>query len=936
MQATSELPGGITAAITDAARILTRPIDRHAYGSDASHYDLTPKAVVVVENADEAGALMRAASSAGESVTFRSGGTSLSGQGVTDGILADTRRSFRKITVLDGGSRVRVEPGATVRQVNARLARFGYRLGPDPASEAACTIGGVIANNSSGMACGTAENTYRTLESAVLVLPSGTILDTADPQADQLLADREPDLVAGLLSLSRRVTTNARSREIIERHFSLKNTLGYGINSFLDHSTPSQLLLHLVIGSEGTLAFVAEATFRTVRASSHMTTTLALFPSVDAATDGLPALVESGAATLELMDAASLAVGQKLPGVPSSLLGFEVDSQAALLVEYQAASQAELDERAIRGQAAIDSLGLLTPARLSRDPAERAAAWKFRKGLYASVAGARPSGTTALLEDIAVPVERLAATCVQLQELFAEFGYRDSVIFGHAKDGNIHFMLTDRFEGDESVGRLADFTDRMVDVVLAAEGNLKAEHGTGRAMAPYVRRQYGDELYSVMLALKRLCDPAGVLNPGVIIEEDRTAHLKNIKLTPTVEEEVDRCVECGYCEPVCPSRDLTLTPRQRITVRRAHAKAVAAGDDALAESLERDYEYDGKQTCAVDGMCQTACPVQINTGLLVKRLRREDASPVASAAWRAAAAGWGTVTRVGSGALTLASKLPTGLVAGATEAARAVLGSEAVPRYSGELPGGGKNRRRLAGHLGRPGVAPKAIYIPACVNSMFGAESGDGGVADAFAALLDRAGVGVVVPEGVEELCCGTPWASKGFASGARRMAERVRESLAAIGGTQPLPILSDASSCTEGFARQLEERGYEVEDLVAFTVRELLPRLNPAQVSQTLALHPTCSSTQMGVNDDLKRIGEAVASAVFVPDSWGCCAYAGDRGMLHPELTASATATQAAEVIAANADRHASCNRTCELGMTRATNRPYRHVLELLEEATR
>lgn len=935
MEISSRLPAEISSAVTDGSRILTRPIDRHAYASDASHYDFTPKAVIVPENAAEVSAILQAASAAREPVTFRSGGTSLSGQGVTDGILIDTRHSFRKITVLDGGSRVLVEPGATIRQVNARLARLGYRLGPDPASETACTIGGVIANNSSGMTCGITENTYQTLESAVLVLPSGTIVDTGDPQADQLLADRESDLVAGLMSLSRRVTTNARSRAIIERHFSLKNTLGYGINAFLDHSRPSQLLLHLVIGSEGTLAFVAKATFRTVRVSTHTATTLALFSSLDAATDSLPTLVESGAVTLELMDAASLAVGQKLPGVPSSILGFEVDSQAALLVEYQATGQAEFDEKTLRGQAAIDSLRLVNPAQLSPDASERTAAWTFRKGLYASVAGARPSGTTALLEDIAVPAERLAATCRQLQELFTEYRYRDSVIFGHAKDGNIHFMLTDRFEGAEAIGRLADFTSHMVEVVLSAKGNLKAEHGTGRAMAPYVRRQYGDELYDVMRSLKRLCDPAGILNPGVIIGEDHEAHLKNIKLTPTVEKEVDRCVECGYCEPVCPSRDLTLTPRQRIVVRRAHATAVAAGDDALAESLEHDYEYDGKQTCAVDGMCQTACPVQINTGRLIKRLRGEEASPVTSAAWNAAASAWSTATRLGSTALTLASKVPTGLVTAATDSARAVLGKEAVPRYSAELPGGGKNRRRLAGHLGRAGTPPKAIYIPACVNSMFGAESGGLGVAEAFAALLDRAGASVLVPEAVEGLCCGTPWASKGFASGAERMVERVQESLVETGG-KGLPILSDASSCTEGFARQLKEQGYEVNDVVAFTARELLPQLHPAQLSQMLALHPTCSSTQIGLNSDLKSIGEAVATEVFVPDTWGCCAYAGDRGMLHPELTASATAPQAVEIRAANADSHASCNRTCELGMTRATGHPYRHVLELLEEATR
>lgn len=938
--AENAIPESIARLISDGSRIRTRPIDRLAYGSDASHYALTPKAVIVAQDAAEVAAILRAATAANEKVTFRSGGTSLSGQGVTDGILIDTRQSFRRVTVLDGGARVRVEPGVTVRQVNTRLVRHGFRLGPDPASEAACTVGGVIANNSSGMACGTEENTYETLESAVLVLPSGTVVNTADPHADQLLAEREPELFEGLQTLARRVRTNPGSVEIIRRHFALKNTLGYGINSFLDHERPSQLLLHLIIGSEGTLAFVAEATFRTVPIKAHTTTTLALFPDLTAATDSLPALVESGAATLELMDATSLRVGQSLTGVPPSILGFEVNTQAALLIEYQSTTAEGLEQALGLGQSAIDQLGLLTPATLSSDAAERAAAWQFRKGLYASVAGARPSGTTALLEDIAVPVHRLAATCERLQGLFDEYNYRDSVIFGHAKDGNVHFMLTDRFESDEALGRLDAFTEQMVDVVLAAEGNLKAEHGTGRAMAPYVSRQYGDELYDVMRELKRLCDPANIMNPGVIIADSNgdgaDAHLTNIKLAPTVEEEVDRCVECGYCEPVCPSRDLTLTPRQRIVVRRAHAQAINAGDTALAESLEKDYDYDGKQTCAVDGMCQTACPVQINTGLLIKRLRREEANPALAAGWNSAASAWSTATRGGSLALTVASKVPSGIVTGVTNAARTLLGADTVPQYSGELPGGGKNRRRFAGTVGAPDAEPKALYLPACVNSMFGPEREGTGVSDAFVTLLERAGVSVLVPQQIESLCCGTPWASKGFTGGANSMVRKVIDAVDTTLAGRRLPILSDATSCTEGFARSLEKEGHEVEDVIAFVAREVLPHLSPSFIAETLALHPTCSSTQLGINADLQEISEAVAESVFVPDSWGCCGYAGDRGMLHPELTESATREQAAEVVVVNADAHASCNRTCELGMTRATGQPYNHVLEMLEQATR
>lgn len=933
----------LRSSLAEPARFDTG-ITRRAAAHDASHYALTPEAVVSATSADEVASLIAACRSAGLPLTLRSGGTSLSGQASGSGVLVDVRTHWRGAEVLDEGRRIRVQPGMTLRQANARLAPYGRRLGPDPASEGACTVGGVVANNSSGMNCGTEDNSYRTVESLRFVLPSGTVVDSGAPDADALLRTREPALYEGLVRLRERVRGDAASRRTVERLFAMKNTMGYALNAFLDHTAPVEMLARLMIGSEGTLGFIAEAVFRTVPVRPHTATGLLVLPSVARATDALPALQECGVRTAELLDAAALRVSQQGHRPEPALDGLRIERHAALLVEFAEDTEEELDSLLSAAAPVLGAMPSALGTALTRSAKERAGLWRLRKGLYTAVAGARPAGTTALLEDVVVPMPALTATCESLVELFERHGYEDAVVFGHARDANLHFMLTQGFDDDADVERYARFTDDMVDLVLGAGGSLKAEHGTGRVMAPYVRRQYGDELFAVMREIKNLCDPSGVLSPGVVLDDDPTAHLRHLKIVPQVDADIDRCVDCGYCEPVCPSADHTTSPRQRIALLREIALAEAAGDEARRAELASDFAYAAVDSCAADSLCLTACPVAIDTGAVMKRLRAERHGPLARKAGAAVARHWaGTATGVRAG-LSVAHALPDAMVRGAAGITRRLGATDLVPAWTSDMPGPGLPRPG-----GRTPEGAEAVFFAACIGSLFEAEEdGTGardGAAGAFLALCDRAGVPVVVPDGLDGLCCGTPWQSKGYVDGHRAMAERTLAVLweATDGGR--LPVVCDASSCTHGLTQLLdalpsEARGQyapmEYTDSVRFAVDTLLPRLPEPRRLASLALHPTCSTVHLGSSDALIALGRAVADTADVPDSWGCCAFAGDRGLLHPELSASATAAQAAEVVAGQYAAHASCNRTCEMGMTRATGRPYRHVLELLEEATR
>jgi len=978
--------GGLSTRETDLARL----------AHDASHYLLRPRAVVTATSTEQVAAVMAAAGRAPVPVplTFRAGGTSLSGQAATDGVLVDVRRHQQDVEVLDDGARVRCRPGAVLRRVNAALARHGRRLGPDPASEIACTIGGVVANNSSGMTSGTAATAYRTLDSMVLVLPSGTVVDTAAPHADALLAAREPELHAGLLRLRDTVRSRPALRRTVERQFAMKNTMGYALNALLDHDSAVDILAHLVVGSEGTLAYLAEVTLRTVPLLPHAATALLVLDSIGAATAALPAVTGSSAVAVELMDAAALRVAQRDPRADPVLRDLEVDRHTALLVELQHATGEGLVELVAAAEPVLAGLDPVAATALTTDPRSRAAMWQVRKGLYAAVAGARPQGTTAMLEDVVVPGPALTDTVRSLEGLLARYNYADAVTFGHAKDANLHFMINPDFADPRARDAYASFSEELAGLVLGAGGSLKAEHGTGRMMAPFVERQYGPELYAVMREIKRLCDPRGILAPGVVISDDPTIHLRDLKRYPQVHPELDRCVECGFCEPACPSRHTTTTPRQRIALLREAADA----DPARRAALERDYDYAAVQTCAADSLCRVACPVDIDTGAVMKEFRAGANGPLAQAVGRRLAEAWAPATTALRGALGMAERVPGPVLSGVTGAARALAGRrgrDLLPRVDAALPGPGRPRRdllpahtpppadsplpadsslpaersvaaesalpadsslvadsSLAARAGETAGGPDAVFFPACIGSLFAPEGDGVGAGAAFVALCERAGVRLAVPEGIDGLCCGTVWESKGLVDGAATMAERVAESVWELTDGGRRPLVCDAASCTHGL-RAIGGRlsgptadrwaAVHVVDAVTFTRQQLLDRLDvPADGRlDRLVVHPTCSTVHLDAVEDLTQVAVALAREVTVPDEWGCCGTAGDRGMLHPELPAGATEREAAEVAAlardhGPADAYVSCNRTCEIGMTAATGRPYRHVLEVLESVTR
>ncbi len=935
--------------ILSPARVLSRPIDRLGRSADASIYRLVPEAVVRPRDAAEMQALFAWARRRGRHLTFRAAGTSLSGQAVSDDVLVEIGPFFRRAEVEDGGARIRTQPGVIGAHLNRLLAPHGTRIGPDPASIDAAMIGGILANNSSGMCCGVAQNSYHTLDSVVAVLADGTLVDTAWPDADDQLRRARPDLHAEMTALRDAIRRDDALAARVRKKFATKNTSGYSLNAFLDAERPADILARLMVGSEGTLAFVAEATLRTVPEPPFRATALVFFERLEDAGAAVAPLAAAGCDAVEILDSAALrAIGVDHP------LPFAVErAHAGLLVELRRMDGAALDRSIADVRAILSRFRLVEPPRFTTGEAERAKLWYLRKGLATRTGAMRPTGTAFLTEDVAVPVERLAEAIADFQEFLARHDIPETAIFGHAKDGNLHFVLAEDVRSAAAVERYGTFLEGLVRIVVDKyDGAIKAEHGSGRNMAPFVRREWGDAAYEAMRRLKRMMDPEGILNPGVVLNDDPRAHVTDLKPCPTISPLADRCTECGFCESHCPSRDLTLTPRQRIVVTREMTRLAASASRAdrdLADALAHEFAYEGIATCAGDSSCQTACPVKIDTGALIKEAKAAAHAAFAKDAAVAAASHFGLVARGARASLATAAvvrALPLG--PGVVEAATGLLHAAAPALVPEVAPG--LVLPRPAPPL--PPVAsaggPRAVvYFPSCLTRIVGALPGEDIVPPARAMhdVLGWAGLAVRVPFGIADLCCGMAFQSKGFEDAARAAAAKTAEALWRASDEGRLTVVTDASPCAgtlgDLVAAHLRSSGRALRalDFPAFWAREVLPAAGDTpRRGGTAIVHPTCTLLKTGGLADLLAVARAHAERVEIPRFAECCGFAGDRGFLVPELTARATADEAAEIRRLiEKDPGAGCYstcRTCEIGMGRAVGRPFRSLLHLVHEA--
>ena len=977
-------------------RVYTDELRTLAWGTDASFYRMTPRVVIRAKDEAEVSQIVKMANKYGLPFTFRAAGTSLSGQSVSDSILIVAGKHWEDYSVSADANSITLQPGIVGARVNQILKPLGRVFPPDPASIGSAMVGGIVANNASGMNCGTHANSDRMLLSARLVLPDGTVLDTGDAASCEAFKQSHPDFIARIEALRDRIRATQPLAERIRKKYSIKNVTGLNLRPFVAHDDPFDIIAHCVVGSEGTLAFISQVTMRTLHDYPCKASAMLYFFTMRESCEAVVALKQLHSSdddlamseenlmvkSAEMLDYLSLASvddpvylqykqdvdAGKIEGVDPG----DYHNLTAILTETKAMTPEDLQQRIAAITQCLSQFKTYIPVEFTTDPAVYGKYWAIRSGIFPSVGGARPVGTSCLIEDVAFAVEDLPEATVKLQRLIAEHGYTDACIYGHAFEGNYHFIINQLFSDKSEVQRYAAMMRDVARLVVEEyDGSLKAEHGTGRNMAPFVKYEWGEEAFAAMRKLKEIFDPHYLLNPGVIFNDDPECFIKHFKPLPelklkgldrptapegdrhdstreTVEGvlKANKCIECGFCEVNCLTCGLTLSSRQRIVIQReiSHLRETGSDPERLA-TLVKQYRYQGDQTCAGDGLCATSCPMKINVADLT-HLVRQESLPQGSMGYKTGDFAARHFAGIKSGLRLVLDTARLGHTVLGTTAMKGVAGAlhkAGTPLWTPSMPGkvhqprAGRVYSRSAAQARGESQVLKVVYFPSCINQTMGLSKGSPvkhSLVDEMVLLCAKAGYEIIFPEGLEKMCCGTIWESKGMLDIADRKTAELDEALWQASEQGKYPVVCDQSPCLHRLRKCITRM--KLYEPVEFIWDYLRDRLVFTPTDRRIALHFTCSTREMGLVDKMTQLARLCSNNVFLPEGVGCCGFAGDRGWTHPEINSWALRKLRKQLEDNRIEMGYSNSRTCEVGLENNGGIPYQSIVYLVNEVTR
>ncbi len=927
-------------------------IDRISYGAEASFYHLTPKLVLKPKSEEDVINIIKTAKKHNLPYTFKAAGTSLSGQSITNSILIVAREGFEKVELSDDKEQVTLGVGVIAGNANAFLAPFGKKIGPDPATVNHAMIGGIVNNNSSGMCCGIDNNTYKTVKHLRFILQDGTLVDTACKDSVNTFRKSHKSMLEELENLAKEVSEDKELSERIKHKYKIKNTTGYSINALVDYKDGLDILVHLIIGSEGTLAFVSQITYSTVVEQTIKATSLVLFKNTENACDAIAELKKANdsykikddelVSAIEFMDRQSLASVEDKEELKDLVLGLGEDA-SAILIDVRAFTDGDLDTKIAKITNILQKQSPLKEPYFTKNNDEFNRLWAIRKGLLPSVGNVRKQGTSVIIEDVAFPDGSLKSGTIELQKLLKKYNYhKETLIFGHALDSNLHFVFAQDFQDESEIKRYDDFIKELVELVAVKyDGSLKAEHGTGRNMAPFVEREWGAKAYSIMKSIKKIVDPSALINPDVLINEDKKAHLDNLKVITPTSSIIDRCMECGFCESVCPSRDLTLTPRGRIIIARELARLKKEGKTTEYKELLQKYQYNGIETCVTCGLCQKSCPVLVDTGKFIKEIKNTQHGAVANSLAGLATKSFPLLSTLLENSLGTYKALNNNSVKKSLkqENPRDFFKNKKtlLPQVDSYFPSKNnpsfssfaKNKQKNANEN-----AESIVYVTTCINRFFGKSKDHfkdtNPVFESAYNVLLGLGYNVIIPKDIKGLCCGLSFSSQGFENKASSKSQEFLNSLTKASNNGKYKVVLDNSSCSENIKKQLQKT-LDVYDSVDFINDVILKNAKVKNKKDKIALHITCSSKKMNHENKVINIANTCADSVVVPIGIGCCGAAGDKFINSPSIGTNALRTLKEQVQGCQAGY--SSNSSCEANLSRNSSIKYYSLWRLLEE---
>ena len=711
---------------------------------------------------------------------------------------------------------------------------------------------------------------------------------------------------------------------LIKKKYKIKNTTGYSINSLIDFEDIKDILNHIFVGSEGTLGFISSVELYSIKDCRFKACGLLFYKNILEASEAVKILAKNDEIiqSAEIMDYNSLKSVQNLKGIPDILLEIK-EGYTCILIQTESDCKNELENNLAIIQDSIKNTNMILKPLYSQDENEFNKWWKIRKGLLPIASMARNDGSSVITEDVCFEIDKLGEGVSKIENLFKKYNF-NGIIFGHALSGNIHFIITPNLNNKIEKENFENLVFDMAQIVSSMGGSIKAEHGTGRMMAPFVEMEWGKDAYIINQKIKNIFDSKRLLNPDVIITNDPLIHTKNIKEMVKIEDYINKCMECGFCEKACPSNTLTLNPRQRITIWREMKRLNNLNTKeslSLLKELKQQYEYMGDETCAACSMCATLCPLEIDTANIAINLRQQDSSKLVkhiinniSFYSKSAAIGLNAIHTLGIKPINKLSIKARNI-------------SKKIPYIPKNTPLGNKFTPSIKSAQYKDSV----IYFTTCINRTF--KTNQTPLYKVVESLCNKANINIIYPKEINNMCCGKAFSQ--YKDLELQNTKKILQILLTTSDNGKIPIILDHSACSIHLQKILRDSKLKIYDLPQYIYEVIMQKITIKKIDENVAVYTMCALKKSNQENIIEDISKLCTNGKIIKNSVFCCGFAGNKGFFTPELNKNALKKLKNFYDTTTIKRGFSSSTTCEIGLNDYSNIKWQNIAYLVDEVT-